>query len=353
MATPSLPLLILFGIVLSAFTFLTSRYWRLRHIPGPFVASLTDFWAAIRTWRGEYSHVFLQDLHARYGPVVRWGPNRVSFASPTTIPTIYGTQNVYPKAPSYSPLAVLSQGEEVLTLITIRDEKRLTEMKRHVSAGFSQSTWLKQEDDIDLSLKSLLARLQSEAGKEIDLRHWIRLWGVDILTLLAFGESRQYLNHGFDIDGMFPASKQRFTHWRTWAALPTWERLIFKNPFMHYVRASPSAVARLALKQVNTRRAEDKQATGHDLLGRYLAASQQAPDVIRPKDVLALTISTINAGTDTVSLQTTSTIAHLLSNPDILAELENEIFGADLAIPAAFKDLDKLPFLDAVIRENL
>lgn len=86
------------ALVLTTFVFvLARRYLRLRHISGPFFAKLTDFWYAIKIWRGEEYYDFIQDLHSTYGPVVRWGPNRVSFAQPEAIPAIYGTRNVLPK----------------------------------------------------------------------------------------------------------------------------------------------------------------------------------------------------------------------------------------------------------------
>lgn len=76
---------------------LAVRYYRLRHIKGPFLASLTDLWAASRIWHGEYHHELIYKLHQQYGPVVRFGPNRVSFSQPAAIPTIYGTSQVFPK----------------------------------------------------------------------------------------------------------------------------------------------------------------------------------------------------------------------------------------------------------------
>lgn len=61
----------------------------LNKYPGPFLASLTDLW---RVWdvygqRPELTH---QRLHAKYGDVVRLGPNTLSFADPKALKTIYG-----------------------------------------------------------------------------------------------------------------------------------------------------------------------------------------------------------------------------------------------------------------------
>lgn len=100
LASPTLSVLVLLPAVL-AVTLLASLirgYYRLSHIPGPLVASLTDWWATINIWTGRRYHVFIQELHEKYGPVVRWGPNRVSFAQPAAVPDIYGIHHPFPKA---------------------------------------------------------------------------------------------------------------------------------------------------------------------------------------------------------------------------------------------------------------
>lgn len=89
---------LLASLLLTAILFIIiRRYLRLRHIPGPFISSLTDLWTFSKVWRGVRYDEIIQKLHAEYGPVVRWGPNRVSFASAEAIPEIYGTRNVLPK----------------------------------------------------------------------------------------------------------------------------------------------------------------------------------------------------------------------------------------------------------------
>lgn len=78
--------------------FFLKQYLRLRRIPGPFLASLTDFWLAYKFWSGNDFGQITTDLHHKYGPVVRVGPNRVIFSSASTIPVIYRTTDVMPKA---------------------------------------------------------------------------------------------------------------------------------------------------------------------------------------------------------------------------------------------------------------
>ena len=70
------------GAVLLTIIFFAQRWLRLRHVPGPFVASLTDFWLAFHYWRDVHYEDLIAGLHEKYGPIVRLGPSRLSFASP-------------------------------------------------------------------------------------------------------------------------------------------------------------------------------------------------------------------------------------------------------------------------------
>jgi hypothetical protein len=68
----------------------------LNKYPGPFLASLTDWW---RFWdvykrRPEVTHI---QLHAKHGDVVRLGPNDLSFADPKALKTIYGLNKGFTK----------------------------------------------------------------------------------------------------------------------------------------------------------------------------------------------------------------------------------------------------------------
>lgn len=74
-----------------------NRYYHgLNKYPGPFLASLTDWW---RFWdvykrRPENTHIA---LHKKYGGVVRLGPNCLSFSDPEALKTIYGLNKGFVK----------------------------------------------------------------------------------------------------------------------------------------------------------------------------------------------------------------------------------------------------------------
>lgn len=64
-------------------------YKGLNKYPGQPIAAYTNWWRFfdVAGRRAQYTH---QDLHKKYGDIVRLGPNVLSFADPKAIKTIYG-----------------------------------------------------------------------------------------------------------------------------------------------------------------------------------------------------------------------------------------------------------------------
>ena len=89
---------------------LSNRFNRgLNKYPGPFLASLTDWW---RFWdvykrRPEVTHI---NLHAKHGDVLRLGPNTLSFSNPKALKAIYGLNKGFTKVPRALRSAIWEQG---------------------------------------------------------------------------------------------------------------------------------------------------------------------------------------------------------------------------------------------------
>ena len=86
-----LPLLFIAYLVKNRFNRKLHRY------PGPFLASLTDWWRFFDVL-GRRPEVTLINLHKQYGDVVRLGPNALSFADPSALKVIYGLNRGFIKA---------------------------------------------------------------------------------------------------------------------------------------------------------------------------------------------------------------------------------------------------------------
>jgi hypothetical protein len=84
-----------------AFVLLFSRWKKLSHVPGPFLAALSNIPRMSWVW-GRRAHEIHIELHRKYGDLVRFGPNMVSIADPVEIPKIYGFTGNYKKVRSTS-----------------------------------------------------------------------------------------------------------------------------------------------------------------------------------------------------------------------------------------------------------
>lgn len=71
-------------------------WYQLRHIPGPFLASVTNF-QRVHWVRTKRAHLILQQQHEKYGELVRIGPKTVSFSDAEAIPTVYPMRTGFPK----------------------------------------------------------------------------------------------------------------------------------------------------------------------------------------------------------------------------------------------------------------
>ncbi|KAL4991599.1 hypothetical protein BDW68DRAFT_135868 [Aspergillus falconensis] len=81
------------AVIVIAWAILHARsYRRLSHIPGPFLAKLTNI--PRFTWvLSNKAHDIHVSLHRKYGPLVRLGPNIVSFADPKEVGHVYAFSN--------------------------------------------------------------------------------------------------------------------------------------------------------------------------------------------------------------------------------------------------------------------
>lgn len=88
-------LLVALPVLVTLVISLRSYLW-LSHIPGPFFAKFTNIprllW--VKSYHAHKTHV---ELHKRYGPIVRFGPNMVSVGDPKEIGTIYSFKQPWRK----------------------------------------------------------------------------------------------------------------------------------------------------------------------------------------------------------------------------------------------------------------
>ena len=112
--------LLAFFIVALAFAGLQFCYtisWNgLAAVPGPFAASVSNVWKLWALWRSKM-HLYTRDAHKKYGPVVRIGPNTVSFTSSAAVHSIYSSRDAFLKVSCRNCFSLLFLNLKVVPIL--------------------------------------------------------------------------------------------------------------------------------------------------------------------------------------------------------------------------------------------
>lgn len=97
--SPGEVLLLTLGLAVGYY--LTSAFitwYRLREIPGPFLASFSYLWLANTAKSGQQFWIY-RDMYKKYGPLIRVGPNELSTDDPEVIRKMNGARSSYGRDP--------------------------------------------------------------------------------------------------------------------------------------------------------------------------------------------------------------------------------------------------------------
>lgn len=152
--------------------------WRLRHIPGPFAAALTNF-PRLKWVLNSNAHDTHIALHRKYGSLVRFGPNMVSISDPQEIPNIYGTTGKYQKSDFYWVLSFYVKGKAIPGLFATQDEHIHRLLKKPISAMYSMSSVVNYEPFVDSTMNAFFKQIDqrfAEPQKDCAFDLWLQMF---------------------------------------------------------------------------------------------------------------------------------------------------------------------------------
>jgi cytochrome P450 len=180
-------LLICLCCLYTAFYIVYQRWWHpLAKYPGPWLASITDLWQ-VKQFLSLKQPYNLADLHAKHGPVIRYGPDKISITHEEAIAAIYqAPSRLLPKTEFYDAF-----GGAHPNVFGTRDETHHSVRRRHMSHAFSMTSIKDMEQYIDQNIALLRQALLVEGanGKTFDLKQLLHNYVIDVLGELAFSKS--------------------------------------------------------------------------------------------------------------------------------------------------------------------
>lgn len=350
----------------------------LRTIPGPFAARFTNLWYFWRVSKGDF-HLQNIALHRQYGPVVRLGPNYVSFDDPSAMKPVYGIGSRFAKSDWYQGF----RAPGITNIFAEQDMKRHADERKQFQHVYSLSSLVLYESFVDECADMLVQRLRERAAeasttgssrpRAVDMAHWFQAYAFDVIAYLTFGGRFGFLDAGEDIRGMMSQLHQVVWYSTLAGIFPRIHALIFypsarlglfgaggRVTMMEFVKRR-LAVREVERKSVNT--FKDKEQAGQaarpkDLLDKLWDRHDEHPEKTTKQHLFMLGMSNITAGSDTTSSTLSGLLYHLLTHPVAMAKLKDEIAvrmadKQQQSAPLSFQECQTMPYLDAAIKETL
>lgn len=257
------------------------------------------------------------------------------------------------QGPSYGVTVGVANGKLVQNLLSV-DNAQHAKIVKAIGSAFTQGAVLEFESAVDDSAKRLVLALTKTDQQTVDLARWCQLFGMDVLSYIAFAESPGYLEEGRDVNGFIGASEGRNEYWYTHAAIPNIDYFMTKGPLARLLRTPVSLLGRTAVQKFKERRMAQEAEKHNDLLQRYMDAQSRYPDDITDSHVAGLVVTSIAAGADTAATTLAATLLLVLQHPPVHAKLLEELASLDASseIPK-WNDVAGLPYLDATIKESM
>ncbi|KAK4176254.1 cytochrome P450 [Triangularia setosa] len=356
---------ITFLLTISTLAFLTHRYYnsytRLAHIPGPFLAKLSAAWM-IKTLSSGRVHENMLATSAKYGPLVRIGPNDLLCTDPETLRRMSAVRSAYTKGVFYETGRIIPGCNNI---VCERDENKHKALRAKMAGAYNgrENGITGFEESIDRQLMSLVALIEkryvSTPGKlcPFDLCAKTHFFSLDVISDASFGKAFGFLVKDRDLHQFIEINDSAVPIMNILQAVPSWTNIIYRWPFNLALPKDGDGVGfgrlmGLAKGSVEERLRPDAK-PGRDMLQAFINGGMAYDELVQHMFVQ------IVAGSITTAAAIRHTFLALTSTPPAYAALQKEIdesvssnrVNSRPAISDA--EVQALPYLQAVIREGL
>lgn len=354
----------------------------LAKFPGPPLARTTVYWKGYIECiaNRSFCHV-LVDLHARYGDVVRVGPNELHFSNPQAYHDIYNNKNRWDKeARLYKSFA---EDRSSFGFLTYNEAKIRKDV---LNRSFSQAAMENAEGLCIEKTKALCAAFSraSEASKSSDIFNAFRCMSIDIIMTFCFGKPIDAVDAPdfkapilVAMDASLPVFV-RFKYSDLYRDMimkcpPKLSKILSPStaglvdlqqvgsPFVCRDRACQLIAVQMLLRQINglTSDPEKLKLLPHNMTIYHRLMDPEAyrnKTVPSARSLYEESQALLFAGGDTTGITLMVGTYRLLQNPEKLQKLKTELSEAWPSLNGRepkLRDLETLPYLNAVIKESL
>lgn len=179
----------------------TFRNWyRLSHVPGPFLASISSLWMVKNAFKGGVAPAVLN--LQQFGRLVRVGPNYLLTDDPETLRQIASARSEYYRDEWWSSLSMTPGYSNLATILEIAPHDKTKAKMAAAYAGRDNMDMEKRVDAKIMHLKDVIRQryvCEGDEVKTVDLARLSYYFTLDVITDLSYSEAFGFLDAEGDL----------------------------------------------------------------------------------------------------------------------------------------------------------
>ncbi|KAF5531626.1 pisatin demethylase [Fusarium phyllophilum] len=334
------------ALMISAWYIISSivAWYRLRHIPGPFLAKFSYLWLARLALSGKQYEAHLE-LNKKYGPIVRVGPYEVFTNDLELLRKINGTKSLYAKGASYSGSRLNPWNE---SLFMMRDPTAHDKMKAKLIYGYSGKETTGPEAAIDEQIMSLIHLIQDRYISQPNEFH--------VISRLALGQEFGCLSRDEDMHCFFDMLNDYLPIVALTTDVPRLRNIAFSPLFLMLFGPSIKDKKGIGKMMGLTNKVVEEFYDGDGGVKRDMLSSFKKHGLTKNECEIE-SIFMFVAGSDTTASVIRAGMLHILATPHVYSRLKREIANTiregRASRPISNAESLFQPYIQAVVYECL
>ncbi|KAK2022788.1 cytochrome P450 [Colletotrichum zoysiae] len=321
-------------------------WYKLRHIPGPFLGKFSHFWSIYHQAIGDMGPVHLS-LEKYNSPLVRTGPHYVVTSDPDVWKHVNGARSTYQRDPWWSAGRIDHNRPSLAdTLDSASHDKK----KAKLASGYSgRDVDLEKIIDIQIAKFADVIRRKHVTREKTDFADLSRFFTLDVITRLAYGKEFGWVEASEDLYG-YSADIGKAA-----ALVATISDVTWLHPFARWnlinSKFKPSPEAKDGVgkvvgigREIIRKRFEVDEKDARDMVGSFMRHGLSLSEI---EDEALIQIF---AGSDTTATVIRSVMLYLVATPR--TDIKNALAKGSVSVPITLAQAQSMPYLQAVMWEG-
>ncbi|TGJ81716.1 hypothetical protein E0Z10_g7051 [Xylaria hypoxylon] len=370
--------LLLYSIGLCLLAAIAHGFWswqRLRHIPGPFLASISSLWMVKKSLSGTF-HQHLHHVAEVYGtaastcPLARIGPNELLSTDPDVLRMMSAVRSPYTKGVFYETGRITPEEDTVVSLRDDAEHRALRAKmgtapmliaKKNLKFGGKENEGFGFGAGIDRQILALVNLIDakyissSTEYRPVQFFQKVSFFALDVIGDISFGGAFGYLSQDTDLYQYHQINDESLPLMNIISTMPWLANILHKWPFNMMLPTEGDRVGFGRLMGLVKSVVDGRLAPGakpqKDMMQAFINSGMTRGELTQQVfvQIIAGSVSTTSA--------VCMTLLCLLTNPSAYSALQREIDDAlsagKLSSPVADSESKGMPYLQAVIKEGL